>query len=139
MAYEFTKLADVPALEEVPEGANAFIEVEGEIKRVPGDGLGGGGGGGVGGATTFYYRYQGSSYVEIFAGQEDATMTDFDTFIGALAKGIVQLFPHISASSETSYYMPDIAANREVYTAVSEAFGRTLIFSDSELPPVPGG
>lgn len=45
MAYEFTKLADVPALEAVPEGANAFIEVEGEIKRVPGDGLGGGGGG----------------------------------------------------------------------------------------------
>lgn len=44
MAYEFTKLADVPALETVPEGANAFIEVSGEIKRVPGDGLGGGGG-----------------------------------------------------------------------------------------------
>lgn len=44
MAYEFTKLADVPALEEVPEGANAFIEVDGEVRRVPGDGLGGGGG-----------------------------------------------------------------------------------------------
>lgn len=42
MAYEFTKLADVPALAEVPEGANAFIEVAGEIKRVPGAGLVGG-------------------------------------------------------------------------------------------------
>lgn len=44
MSYEFTKLADVPALEEVPEGANALIEVDGAIRRVPGDGLGGGGG-----------------------------------------------------------------------------------------------
>lgn len=43
MSYEFTKLADVPALEEVPEGANALIEVDGAIRRVPGDGLGGGG------------------------------------------------------------------------------------------------
>lgn len=42
MSYEFTKLADVPALEEVPEGANALIEVDGAIRRVPGDGLGGG-------------------------------------------------------------------------------------------------
>lgn len=42
MAYKFTKLSEVPSLEEVPDGANAIIEVDGEIKRVPGDGLGGG-------------------------------------------------------------------------------------------------
>lgn len=40
--YTFKKLGDVEALSEVPEGANAFIEVNGEVKRVPGDGLGGG-------------------------------------------------------------------------------------------------
>ena len=40
--YTFKKLGDVEALSEVPEGANAFIEVGGEVKRVPGDGLGGG-------------------------------------------------------------------------------------------------
>lgn len=42
--YTFKKLSDVEALTEIPEGANAFIEVNGEVKRVPGDGLGGGGG-----------------------------------------------------------------------------------------------
>lgn len=41
--YTFKKLSDVEALTEIPEGANAFIEVNGEVKRVPGDGLGGGG------------------------------------------------------------------------------------------------
>lgn len=44
MAYEFKKLGEVEALESVPEGANALIETNGEIKRVPGSGLGGGGG-----------------------------------------------------------------------------------------------
>lgn len=41
MAYEFQKLSEVEALVEVPEGANALIEVNGDIKRVPGSGLGG--------------------------------------------------------------------------------------------------
>lgn len=41
MAYEFQKLSEVEALTEVPEGANALIEVNGDIKRVPGSGLGG--------------------------------------------------------------------------------------------------
>lgn len=41
MAYEFQKLSEVEALAEVPEGANALIEVNGAIKRVPGSGLGG--------------------------------------------------------------------------------------------------
>lgn len=44
MAYEFQKLSEVEALVEVPEGANALIEVNGDIKRVPGSGLGGGAG-----------------------------------------------------------------------------------------------
>lgn len=42
MAYEFTKLGEVEALEKVPKGANALIEIEGDIKRVPGDSLSGG-------------------------------------------------------------------------------------------------
>lgn len=43
MAYEFKRLADAELLESVPDGATAFVEVEGVVKRVPGDGLGGGG------------------------------------------------------------------------------------------------
>lgn len=41
MAFEFKKLSDVEALNEVPEGANALVEINGAIKRVPGSGLGG--------------------------------------------------------------------------------------------------
>ena len=44
MAYEFKKIAEVEALDKVPDGANALIEVNGEVKRVPGSGLGGAGG-----------------------------------------------------------------------------------------------
>lgn len=43
MAYNFQKLADVELLEEVPDGASAFVAVDGVVKRVPGSGLGGGG------------------------------------------------------------------------------------------------
>lgn len=43
MEYDFQKLADVELLEEVPDGASAFVAVDGTVKRVPGSGLGGGG------------------------------------------------------------------------------------------------
>lgn len=42
MAYDFQRLADVELLEEVPDGASAFVAVDGAVKRVPGSGLGGG-------------------------------------------------------------------------------------------------
>ena len=45
MSYEFKRLGEVEALENVPEGANALIEVDGVIKRAPGTGLGGSGSG----------------------------------------------------------------------------------------------
>ena len=41
MTYTFKKLGEVEALTEVPEGANALIEINGAVKRVPGSGLGG--------------------------------------------------------------------------------------------------
>jgi hypothetical protein len=43
MAYEFKTLGSVEALTEVPENANALVEVDGAIKRVPGGALGGNG------------------------------------------------------------------------------------------------
>lgn len=42
MSYEFTKLSNVPVVSEFPEGANAVIEANGEIKRCPSSGGGGG-------------------------------------------------------------------------------------------------
>lgn len=41
MAYEFMSLAEVEALSEVPENATVIAEVDGSIKRIPGEGLGG--------------------------------------------------------------------------------------------------
>lgn len=57
MAYDFQKLADVELLEEVPDGASAFVAVDGVAKRVPGSGLGGGG------IATAILRFTGESDV----------------------------------------------------------------------------
>ena len=38
----FKKLADAPILEEVPDGAKVYAEVDGKVYRVAGDNLGGG-------------------------------------------------------------------------------------------------
>lgn len=48
MNYEFKKLGEVEALTEIPENANALVEVGGAIKRVPAGALAG-----VGGRFTF--------------------------------------------------------------------------------------
>jgi hypothetical protein len=42
MSYEFTRLGAVEALTEMPENANALVEVNGAIKRVPGNEIGSG-------------------------------------------------------------------------------------------------
>lgn len=44
MSYEFKKLSEVAAMNEVPEGAKVLAESNGQIVRVPGSGLGGSGG-----------------------------------------------------------------------------------------------
>lgn len=43
MAYEFKKLSEMELLDSVPAGAAVLAEVDGVIRRVPGDGLGGSG------------------------------------------------------------------------------------------------
>ena len=44
MSYEFKRLGEVEALSEVPENATVLAEVNGSIKRIPSNGLGGNGG-----------------------------------------------------------------------------------------------
>lgn len=41
MSYQFQPIGEVEKLDEVPKTANAIVEVDGKIKRVPGSGLGG--------------------------------------------------------------------------------------------------
>lgn len=43
MSLDFKKIGDVELLEQVPDTANAVVEVDGAFKRVPGSNLGGGG------------------------------------------------------------------------------------------------
>lgn len=42
MSYNFTKLTEVEALSEIPNNATVIAEVNGALKRLPSDGLGGG-------------------------------------------------------------------------------------------------
>lgn len=44
MSYEFKRLSEVAAMADMPEGAKVLAEVNGQIVRVPGSGLGGSGG-----------------------------------------------------------------------------------------------
>lgn len=60
-ALNFTKLAEAPVLEEVPDGAKVYAEVDGKVYRVAGDNLGGGGGGTP--MAVIYYDDDGSEYV----------------------------------------------------------------------------
>lgn len=139
MAYEFTKLADVPALEEVPEGANAFIEVEGEIKRVPGDGLGGGV---VDFAPTWYgwlgeNRTAPAGYAPRFYGDE-ATPIEYADFKKALDGGVARFRwnggdMYGIGMSFDAYYAPIIDMcdeNKFGYIAEWQSY---LVFSDTDV------
>lgn len=83
-AYEFTKLGEVEKLEEVPEGANAFIEVDGAVKRVPGDGLGG-----SGGAITPFFTFSG---YDLYLDKNKATMATPYDVLKAMANGTAVVF-----------------------------------------------
>ena len=57
MSYEFTKLSNVPVVADFPEGANAIIETNGEIKRCPSSG------GGVGGIEFITLTQSGETFI----------------------------------------------------------------------------
>ena len=83
MSYEFTKLSEVPAVSEFPEGANAIIETNGEIKRCPSSG-----GGSV--AKPLRYDYMPEGYpskamgtVTLLEEQELAFASDGEGIYGA--------------------------------------------------------
>ena len=85
MSYEFTKLSEVPAVSEFPQGANAIIETNGEIKRCPSSG-----GGSVPKPLTYDYMPEGypSKTVEavtIMAEQVVTFEDDKGQYFGRLA------------------------------------------------------
>lgn len=69
MAYDLQRLADVELLDEVPDGASAFIEIDGDVRRVPGSGLGGG-------VKTAILRYSDDSNTEERAATEEKAVEE---------------------------------------------------------------
>lgn len=82
----FTRLADAPVLEEVPDGAKVYAEVDGKVYRVAGDNLGAG-------VTDFWSgdwdAETGGYYV---LPTEDAEVPlSYAEFASAVERGIVRL------------------------------------------------
>ena len=73
MSYEFTKLSEVPAVSEFPEGANTIIEANGEIKRCPP----GGGSGGSADAVLYTQQTLTVEQKKQARGNIDAAIADF--------------------------------------------------------------
>ena len=83
---EFKNLAEVELLGEVPEGASVLAATaEGEVVRVPGDGLGGSGGGGI--FTVTFTSEDSENYTA------DKTLSEIEAAYsgGGLVRGVVAL------------------------------------------------
>lgn len=113
MSYEFKRLSEVEALDEVPDGATVLAEVGGQIKRVPGSGLGGD----VGIKTAII---KDSKYDQMVAGAQSYIVTTpavtyscinmtFEEAYEALANG-EPMTAHLMASGEYAMNMPGIVS-----------------------------
>lgn len=79
MDYTFTKLSEVESLPEVPEVATVIAEVDGEIKRIPSNGLGGAG---IKTAVIKHVSYDDAINAVIYGGATEssiATVSDNDS------------------------------------------------------------
>lgn len=85
MAYEFKKLPEVEKLDSVPEGASVLAEVDGVIRRVPGEGLGG-----SGTIPEFDFAAMGLPAVPI-GGEQVSVACDTTEIMAAMEKGLVKL------------------------------------------------
>lgn len=130
MSYEFKKLGEVEALEEVPEGANALIEVDGAIKRVPGSNLGGG-------TTDFWCGdwddTAGGYYV--LATEDAEEPITYAEFAEAVENGVVRLLwsgVNDSDGEYAAYAEFDTVWNYpEVKKSYINAWGSYLLFIDT--------
>ena len=87
---EFKNLADVTKLEEVPEGASVLAATaDGNVVRVPGDGLGGGGNGGGGIFTVTFTCHDYDNYTYT----ADKTYAEIESACksGAFVRGVEYL------------------------------------------------
>lgn len=117
---EFKNLAEVELLGEVPEGASVLAATaEGEVVRVPGDGLGGGNAGGV--FTVTFTSEDGETYTA------DKTLSEIEeAYIGGkcVSGRKVQVLPF-----GTSYVEIPLT---DMTTGIFALFGKT-IYSENAL------
>ena len=92
MSYEFTKLSEVPAVSEFPDGANAIIETNGGIKRCPSSG----GGSGAGQFIVVVYNTN-------VAGTEFAADKTYDEISAAIESGMSVVI-HKKDNINAAYY-----------------------------------
>ena len=99
MSYEFTKLSGVPVVDEFPEGANAIIETNGEIKRCPSSG--GGGGGSVPKPLTYDYMPEGypRKSVQTVTLMEEQEVAFFDMGGGIYGAVLTDAFNLVAAQT----------------------------------------
>lgn len=109
MSYAFTKLSDVPVVAEFPEGANAVIETNGEIKRCPSSG-----GGGV---ELITLTQSGSTYTASKTSEEIIALMDS----GKLPMLIVP--PGAAGMSAGIYMFPTMTDGAEMFTKSGFVFG----------------
>ena len=112
MMYDFKKLADVELLSEVPEGASAFVEVDGAVKRVPGSGLGGGG------VATAILRYEVSD-------ERIATRPD-------LTEGVATAILRYEVSDKRIVTRPDLT--EEPFVCDNYTYEQAKAILDAEQP-----
>lgn len=80
MAYEFKKLSEVESLSEAPEGANLLAEIDGEVKRIPSDGLKSGGS-----ATPVVFKVSNSKILHYETGEAASAEEVVDLYMAGMA------------------------------------------------------
>ena len=121
MAYEFKKLSELEALDAVPEGASVLAEVGGEIKRVPGEGLGG-----SASVPVFDLSAMGLSNIPA-DGTKVSAECDVTEMQEAMAKGVVKIKANVQVNSDLVFPLEAVAA--PLYDALSNVYGLSCMAS----------
>ena len=132
MSYEFTKLSNVPIVSEFPEGANAVIETNGEIKRCPSSG-----GGGIEFITltksgeTYTANKNSEEIISLInSGKLPILIASSEVFGDTDASTVIYMFPLVPEGSALGDSMPGFvfAAGGLGFAAVDSAGATKIMF-----------
>lgn len=130
MAYEFKKLSEVEKLDSVPDGATVLAEVDGAIRRVPGEGLGGSG------TIPEDFLSEQEMLIEIMPSIDMGFgyVSQYDVYGGALSFGETG-----SSNEETIAKFPCTVGDKCVVIWDSIQYEVTVIDTSSAMPGTIGG